>query len=92
MPARGRSTTPIQALNLYNSGFLLDQAGRFAERVKESAKSEDPATLADEAFLLAFGRTADPTEREEAAYLTKEHGLVSLCRALLNSNEFLFLP
>ena len=92
MPARGRSTTPIQALNLYNSGFLLDQAGRFAERVEESAKSEDPAKLADEAFLLAFGRTCDPTEREEAAYLTKEHGLVSLCRALLNSNEFLFLP
>jgi hypothetical protein len=91
-PARGRSTTPIQALNLYNSGFLLDQAGRFAERVKAAAKSEDPAKLADEAFLLAFGRTCDSTEREEAAYLTKEHGLVSLCRALLNSNEFLFLP
>jgi hypothetical protein len=92
MPARGRSTTPIQALNLYNSGFLLDQAGRFAERVKAAAKSEDPAKLADEAFHLAFGRACDPTEREEAAYLTKEHGLVSLCRALLNSNEFLFLP
>jgi hypothetical protein len=92
MPARGRSTTPIQALNLYNSGFLLDQAARFADRVKSAAESEDPAELADEAFLLAFGRTCDPTEREEAEYLTKQHGLVSLCRALLNSNEFLFLP
>jgi hypothetical protein len=92
MPARGRSTTPIQALNLYNSGFLIDQAGSFAERVRAAAKSDDPVALADEAFLLAFGRTCDPTEREEAAYLTKEHGLVSLCRALLNSNEFLFLP
>jgi hypothetical protein len=91
MPARGRSTTPIQALNLYNSGFLLDQANRFAERVKAAAGSEDPAALADEAFLLAFGRTCESTEREEAAYLTKQHGLVSLCRALLNSNEFLFL-
>lgn len=92
MPSRSRSTTPIQALNLYNSGFLLDQADRFAKRVADGAKSDDPSALADEAFLLAFGRTCDATEREEAAYLVKEHGLVSLCRALLNSNEFLFLP
>ncbi|MCB1206279.1 MAG: DUF1553 domain-containing protein, partial [Verrucomicrobiae bacterium] len=91
MPSRSRSTTPIQALNLYNSGFLVDQANRFAKRVSGEAKSEDPAVLADQAFLLAFGRTCDATEREEAAYLTKEHGLASLCRALLNSNEFLFL-
>jgi len=91
MPARGRSTTPIQALNLYNSGFVLDQAGRFAERVAARAKSDDPAALADEAFLLAFGRTCDPAERAAAADLAKGHGLASLCRALLNANEFLFL-
>lgn len=92
MPARGRSTTPIQALNLYNSGFLVDQANRFAERVQAQVKSNDPAALAEAAFVLAFGRSCEAEEREEAAYLTKEHGLVSLCRALLNANEFLFLP
>ena len=91
-PARSRSTTPIQALNLYNSGFLLDQAGRFAERVKAAAKSDDPALLAEQAFLLALGRPSTPEERSDAAALTRQHGLVSLCRALLNANEFLFLP
>lgn len=92
MPARGRSTTPIQALNLYNSGFLLDQAEKFAARVREQAGGEDPADLARGAFRSAFGRSCEGDELKEAASLVERHGLASLCRALFNANEFLFLP
>jgi cytochrome c553 len=92
MPARGRSTTPIQALNLYNSGFLLDQAEKFAARVREHAASGNSAALADAAFQIAFGRPCGGDELKEAASLIEKHGLASLCRALFNANEFLFLP
>ncbi len=94
MPARSRSTTPIQALNLYNSPFAIAQAGRFAERVRaeSGSGSDDPAVLADRAFRIAFGRSCEGPEREDAVRLVAEHGLESLCRALINSNELLFVP
>ncbi len=64
MPARGRSTTPIQALNLYNSGFLMDQANRFAERVKAAAGSDDPAALPTRPFSSRSDAPAiRPSER-----------------------------
>ncbi|MCB1236441.1 MAG: DUF1553 domain-containing protein, partial [Verrucomicrobiae bacterium] len=94
-PARSRSTTPIQALNLFNSGFLLDQSERFAARVRETLAGkgdDDPRKLADAAFEFALGRPCRSDERDDAARLVADHGLPSLCRALFNANEFLFLP
>ena len=37
IPDRSRSTTPLQALNLLNSRFLIQQSTFFAERVKRDA-------------------------------------------------------
>ena len=37
MPKRNTSTTPLQALNLLNDPFVLDQAERFAGRVQREA-------------------------------------------------------
>ncbi|MCB1093410.1 MAG: DUF1553 domain-containing protein, partial [Verrucomicrobiae bacterium] len=91
-PSRSRSTTPIQALNLFNSGFLLDEANAFAARIETQEKSVSPQSQADRAFAMALGRPCRPGEREEAVKLIESHGLSSLCRALFNSNEFLFLP
>jgi mono/diheme cytochrome c family protein len=36
-PRRSSSTTPLQALNLYNSRFVLDQAERLARRLRADA-------------------------------------------------------
>src|SRR5260370_39849547 len=36
-PKRLRSTTPLQALNLLNSEFIIQQAGFFAQRVEHEA-------------------------------------------------------
>ncbi len=90
-PARPRSTTAIQALNLFNSRFVQQQAARLAER----ATSESPPMLESQierAFQLTLGRS--PTESESAASveLARQYGLPAVCRALLNCNEFLFLP
>jgi len=41
---------------------------------------------------LALGRDPDAVEAKSAVDLVGEHGLLTLCRALYNANEFLFLP
>jgi len=87
-PARTVSTTPLQALNMLNGDFLLDQAARFAERVEREAGG-DPGRQVARAVALAFGRAA--TEREIAAgrELVAAHGLPILCRSLYNASEFI---
>jgi cytochrome c553 len=89
-PRRNSSTTPLQALNLLNSPFVVQQAAFFAERVTNAA-GETPPDRVRRAFRLAFQR--EPTEKElsAAVKLTADHGLVAVCRALLNANEFLYV-
>jgi mono/diheme cytochrome c family protein len=91
VPRRSVSTTPLQALNLFNSRFILRQSDVFAERLRREAGS-DPASQVHRAWLLAFGRTPDAVEAGDAVAFIRAEGLVALCRALLNANEFLFLP
>lgn len=88
---RRSSTTPIQALNLFNSRFTLDTAAVFAARVQKEAGA-DLAAQITRAYQLALNRAPTPGERHEAEPAVREHGLSVLCRALFNSNEFLFLP
>ena len=90
-PARTRSTTAIQALNLFNSEFTIDQARRFAERIRTAA-GDAPANQARRAFVLALGREPDAVELAAAQRLVGDHSVTALARALFNSNEFLFLP
>ena len=87
-PKRTSSTTPLQALNLLNGAFLIDQADRFAARVAREA-GDEPAERVRLAFLLAFGREATDAEIAAATKLVADHGLPALCRALYNANEFL---
>lgn len=90
MPNRSRSTTPLQALNLLNSQFVLQQAERFAERLQREAGGES-ASQVTQAFWHTCGREPDAQELEWSVALIHEHGLSAFCRALLNANEFLFL-
>jgi mono/diheme cytochrome c family protein len=87
-PKRTSSTTPLQALNMLNGEFLLDQASRFAKRVEREAGS-DPGLQVARAIELAFGRK--PSDRELAAGrdLVVAHGLPILCRSLYNASEFI---
>jgi hypothetical protein len=91
MPRRSVSTTPLQALNLYNSRFILQQAEKFAERLRAEA-GPDPAAQVRRAWQLAFDRAPARAEIAEAAHFAGEQGLPALCRAVLNANEFLFIP
>jgi hypothetical protein len=80
-PSRPRSTTPLQALNLFNSSFLLEQAAILA------AKAKNVST----AYQLVYQRQPTKDELTTAESFVKQEGLPAFCRALLNSNEFLFL-
>jgi cytochrome c553 len=87
-PARTVSTTPLQALNMLNGEFLLDQADRFAARVTEEA-GIDPGRQVARAVVLAFGREATADELAAGAELVAAHGLPILCRSLYNASEFI---
>jgi len=76
-PARAQTTTALQALTLSNNEFMLQQARHLAERAKTPER----------AFQLCFQR--DPTPNELAA--AKQLDLFSLCRMLLNANEFVYV-
>jgi hypothetical protein len=89
-PARTVSTTPLQALNMLNGAFLLDQSRRFADRVVSDVGSDSRRQVA-RAIELAFGRDPTPDELTAGSDLVTTHGLPLLCRSLYNANEFLFI-
>ncbi|MFM7036243.1 MAG: PSD1 and planctomycete cytochrome C domain-containing protein [Planctomycetaceae bacterium] len=91
VPRRSRSTTPLQALNLFNSSFILQQSELFAQRLQREFGPQ-PANQITGAFQLCFGRNPDPQELQDSLELIQTDHLQSFCRALLNSNEFVFLP
>lgn len=90
VPQRSRSTTPLQALNLLNSAFVIEQADRFAKRLEaESASTEGRIRRA---FELCFQREPSPEELADATAFIGQEGLVPFTRAMLNANEFVFIP
>jgi hypothetical protein len=91
MPRRSVSTTPLQALNLFNSRFVLAESEKFAQRLEKEASGGIDAQVR-RAWRLAFNRSPDRVEARDAAALARTEGLPALCRAVLNANEFLFLP
>ncbi len=88
---RLESTTPIQALNLFNSRFVIDQSSALARRVGREC-GDDHVAQVTQAFRYALQRTPSAAELAEVVPLVRQHGLVPLCRALFNTNEFLFVP
>lgn len=89
-PKRTRSTTPLQALSLLNSPFLLQQSESFAERLKRE-RGDDARAQVQRAFELVFQRQPEPAELGQAIEVVRKEGLETLCRALLNANEFLYI-
>ena len=89
-PKRTSSITALQALNLLNSQFVVDQSSLFAHRLQSESGTE-PANQIRRAFSLAFQREPTAEEQAAAADLIREHGLTAFCRAILNANEFLFV-
>ena len=94
-PRRRASTTPLQALAMYNGVLVTTEVPHFADRVISLA-DKTPRNRIQVAFKLAFCREASG---EEVAQLEKYYqtfqdpreAMISICRILYNSNEFLYL-
>ena len=100
-PARDVTTVAPQALWGLNNRSVFKQASQFAERVKKEAGTESVACV-ERAWGIALSRPPTATEKDEALNLlqqlttqavTKDSfiPLATLCLALYNLNEFLFV-
>ena len=90
VPRRSRSTTPLQALNLLNSRFVMQQADLFAKRLQ--ADSETTPQQITRAWELCFQRPPTDEELADSAVFIKQEGIQQFTRAMLNANEFVFIP
>ena len=91
VPKRSRSTTPLQALNLFNSPFMLQQSQLLANRLQQDC-GDDQTNQITRAFWLCCGRKPDSDELNDASDFIASEGIAAFCRAMLNSNEFVFIP
>ncbi|MEO1999610.1 MAG: DUF1553 domain-containing protein [Planctomycetaceae bacterium] len=85
------STTPLQALNLLNSPFIVEQTQRIAQRAlsREDGADAQPVRAC---FQLLLHREPSADELEICSRVARHESLAIVCRALVNSNEFVFLP
>ena len=86
------STTPLQALNLLNSPFVREQAEQLANRVVQESSPSDMKQQIRRSFQLILNREPDADELAACQEVAKETSLAQVCRSLINSNEFAFLP
>jgi hypothetical protein len=92
-PRRNVSTTPLQALNLFNSQFVWQQSELLVQRIEEQlGPSASELDRLEQMFLNVLGRSATSQELAEAAQLCELAGPAAVARALFNCNEFLFVP
>jgi hypothetical protein len=89
-PRRSVTTTPLQALALMNNSFVLRQAGHLAERAMKESNGDLPKAV-QSAYRLALGRFATNDELKRALAAARDRGLASVCWALLNSTEFVYV-
>ena len=95
---RNRTTTPLQALYLFNGARTRTAAEQMAARAAKGAA--DSAAAVRRAYRLAFSRSASESEVKEAlAYLGGEGAgsnkpsaaFVGFNHVLLNANEFVYV-
>jgi hypothetical protein len=89
-PSRTFSASPLQSLALLNNPFVLAHSQVTAERLTQ--ESSDLDSQIRSLVWLVYQREPWAAELEPLrAYATK-YGLAALCRIVINSNEFLFIP
>jgi len=89
-PRRGITMTPLQALELMNNSFVQRQSGHLAKRALQSSNN-DVLEAIKIVYQLALGRFPIQDEIERASIAVEERGLFSLCWALFNSTEFIYV-
>ncbi len=87
---RSVSTTALQSLTMLNGRLVAEESEHFAARLRREAGA-DPRKQIRRAFQLAFSREPSPEELNRYHEFVQTGGLVSICRVLLNANEFVYV-
>ena len=91
-PQRASSTHALQSLSLMNSGFAQDRAKAFAARLTVACGLNE-ACRVKSAYELALARIPRPAEATLAREFFGQGGkLEEFCLALMNRNEFVYVP
>ncbi|MAS93048.1 MAG: hypothetical protein CMO55_07600 [Verrucomicrobiales bacterium] len=93
---RGVSTVALQPLYLLNSDFMMRRAESLARKVSDSSKGEKSQQV-ELAFQRTLGRLPDENEKAQSLAMLAsapdpDMALVQFCHALINLNEFLYIP
>ncbi|MEQ8790191.1 MAG: PSD1 and planctomycete cytochrome C domain-containing protein [Pirellulaceae bacterium] len=95
---RDVSTVALQPLFLLNSEFMVRRAEALAVKIRNSA-GDDVEAQVRLAFLRTLGREPNPAELERSVAFVKQQAagvedraLTHFCHALLNLNEFVYIP
>jgi len=92
-PVRPTSTHALQALSLFNSSFMQEQSGSFAKRLQGECGRSGTACEIRTAWRLALSRPPKLAEERLARqFLATGGSLSEMCLALLNRNEFVYVP
>jgi hypothetical protein len=89
-PRRAVTTTPLQALALLNNSFVLRMADRLAERAQKDAGADLRRQII-RVYELAYSRRPTDAEVARVLPLVERQNLAVFCRAVLNSNEFVYV-
>lgn len=89
-PTRVSSTSPLQALTLYNNAFVLHHSQTMADRIQ--SQTDDPEQQIRQVLRRCYGHESNAPQSDEFRIFVQEYGLAAFCRVILNSNEFLFIP
>jgi hypothetical protein len=91
-PVRPVSTHSLQALSLMNGGFMQDQSQAFAARLERECR-RNRACEVRLAYQLALARAPKPQELQMARrFFAKDRTLSDFCLAMLNRNDFAYIP
>lgn len=85
---RSVTTTPLQALSMMNGYLVHEESEHLAKRIEEQAGRDRAAQVA-RAFQVVLSRPPKSGELEK--FVSFGGDLASLCRVLMNSNEFLYV-
>jgi hypothetical protein len=88
-PRRQVTTTPLQALALWNDALVLRLSADLADRAQREA--DTPRGRIERMFQLTLARKPTDEEARSAADLGAKHGLAALGRVLFNCNEFVVI-
>ncbi|MFN7999016.1 MAG: DUF1549 and DUF1553 domain-containing protein [Bryobacteraceae bacterium] len=92
-PVRPVSTHALQALSMFNSDFMQEQAAAFAGRLEQECKKGDRRCEVNQAWRLTLSRAPNQAEQKLAKKFFSDGGSLSdMCLALLNRNEFVYVP